>query len=349
MTKRFFSLLVVGFLLISALGFQGTANSKEKSKKKEEDVNQAKDSKEMEYYNKGRAAYLLFTPKGFEKAIDNYNKAVELNPNFAPAYAGLGEVYSLLGHFKLEEREDYEDLYNNSYKNVTEALKLDSDSKECQRALALSYLHLRRLKEAESAAKRVLEKDPNDAEGHYILWAATGRNTESPLIKKAIELNPKLATAYLDLGKSYFYKKGDYARAISQFEKAVEIAPDSPQIHNYLGTALRTRGYLGKAVSEYQKAIELDPNYASAYTDLGIALFYMNKHDESIVKLKKAISLNPNYPDAYYYLARVFETTKSTKDAVANYETFISLAKGRERYSGYIASARESMVKLNGK
>ena len=347
MTKNFFGLFIVLFLLLSVSGVQDGANAK--SNKKGEDKNEAKDSKGWEYYNKGRASYLLFTPGGFQKAIDNYNKAVELDPNFAPGYAGLGEVYSLLGLLNLEEREDYEDLYNNSYKNVTRALKLDAGSMECQRALALSYLHLRRLKEAASVAKRVLEQAPDDAESHYILWAATGRDTESPVIKKAIELNPKLAIAYLDLGRSYFYKKGDYAKAISQFEKAVEIAPDSPQTHSYLGTALRTRGNLGRAVSEYQKAIELDPNYAAAYTDLGIAFFYMNKHPESMAKLKKAISLNPNYADAYYYLARALETTNNTSEAVANYETFINLAKGRQRYASYIASARESMVKLDGK
>lgn len=347
MTKKVFGLFIVLFLLLSASGLQDAANAK--SEKKGEDKNEAKDSKEWEYYNKGRASYLLFTPGGFQEAIDNYNKAVELDPNFAPGYAGLGEVYSLLGLLNLEEREDYEDLYNNSYKNVTKALKLEAGLIECQRALALSYLHLKRLKEAESVARRVLEKDPDDAESHYILWAATGRDTESPVIRKAIELNPKLAIAYLDLGKSYFYKKGDYAKAISQFEKAVEVAPDSPQTHSYLGTALRTRGNLSKAVSEYQKAIELDSNYAAAYTDLGIAFFYMNKHPESIAELKKAISLNPNYADAYYYLARAFETTNNTSDAVANYETFIDLAKGRQRYASYIASARESMVKLNGK
>ncbi|MGH7889728.1 MAG: tetratricopeptide repeat protein, partial [Thermodesulfobacteriota bacterium] len=106
---------------------------------------------------------------------------------------------------------------------------------------------------------------------------------------------------------------------------------------------------LGKALSEYQKAIDLDPNYASAYTDLGITLLYMNKLDESMAKLKKAISLNPNYPDAYYHLARVLENKSNAKDAVSNYQTFIDLAKGRERYSDYIAGARESIVKLNGK
>ncbi len=349
MIKKCFGFLVVVFLSVSILGFESAVTSKEKSKKKEESKSQSINSKEMDYYNKGRVSYLLYTPKGFREAIENYNKALELNPNFGLPYAGLGEVYSVIGYMNLEEKEDYEEQFNNSYLNLTKALKLSADSKECQRALALSYLHLRRYKQAESLAKSVIEKDPNDAESHYILWAATGRDVDSSLIKRAIELNPKLAMAHIDLGKSYFYKKRDYPKAASQFQKAVETAPDSPQTHSYLGTALRTQGYLGKALSEYQKAIDLDPNYASAYTDLGITLLYMNKLDESMAKLKKAISLNPNYPDAYYYLARVLENKNNAKDAVSNYQTFIDLAKGRERYSDYIAGARESMVKLNGK
>ncbi len=348
MTKRFFSLFVVIFLLVSALGLGSSANSKEKSNKKEEDKNQAKDSKEMEYYNKGRAAYLLFTPKGFQESIDNYNKAITVNPQFAPAYAGLGEVYSFIGHYKFEEREEYEADFNTSYKNTIKGLKLDENAKECQRALALSYLHLRRFKEAEAAARRVIIQDPNDAESYYIIWASTGRESENLNIKKALELNPKLVMAHVGLAQAYFYKKGNYDKATEHYKKAVELA-DSPQLHKYLGTSLRTQGYLGQAVSEYKKAIELDPSDASSYTDLGITLLYLNKLEESITYNKKAISLNPNYPDAYYYLARAYESTNNAKDAVANYQTFINLAKGRERYSGYIASATESMVKLNSK
>lgn len=343
MKRKAFNLFLLLFLLIF-ISSEHVANSKEKSKSN----TQTKNSSAMEYYQKGRKSYLLFTPKGFQDAINYYNKAIEADPNFAPAYAGLGEVYSFTGYYKMEVKEEYEDSYNRSYENILKALKLDSKSNDTQRALALNYLHLRRVNEAEAVAKRVVELDPNDAESYYVLWATSGRDPESPYIKKALELDPNLVVAYIGLGNAYLFNKGDYAKATEQYKKAVEIA-DSPQLHNYLGTSLRTEGYLDKAVSEYVKAIELDSNYAPAYMNLGATFLYMSKFGDSITEEQKAISLNSNDPEAYYHLARALELSGKPKQAIENYRIFINLAADQEKYAGYVENARRSIEKMDGR
>jgi tetratricopeptide (TPR) repeat protein len=340
--KRFLFAFFSLALVISFLGDQKSAYAKKKGTE-----NPQANSKALDNYFKGRKAYLLFTPNGFKEAIEYYNKAIEIDPKFAPAYAGLGEVYSSIGYYKYEVREDYEDYFNRAYTNIVKAISLDGNSRECKRALALNYLHLRRLKDAEAVAREVIAKYPDDAESYYILWAATGQNPESPYIKKALELNPNLVLAHVGLATAYFFKKGDYKKATEHYRKALELAA-SPQLHNYLGTALRTQGYLHQAVSEYKKAIELDPNFAPAYMNLGITLFFLNKFEDSISYQKKALLLNPNYPDAYYYLGRAYEKTNNPKEAIRHYETFIELAGKYDRYAGYVASAKESIVRLGG-
>ncbi|MGE3521865.1 MAG: tetratricopeptide repeat protein, partial [Candidatus Dadabacteria bacterium] len=71
-----------------------------------------------------REAFLKFTPEGFEEAISLYNRAIQTNPKDAVAYAGLGEVYSFMGSYRYQVKEDYEEFYNLAYKNIVKALEL---------------------------------------------------------------------------------------------------------------------------------------------------------------------------------------------------------------------------------
>lgn len=341
--NRISGLFMLLFISVFILGAQDFAQSKEKPK---EDNSQMQNSNAAPYYEEGRIAFLQFTPKGFQDAIAYFNQAIEVDPKYAPAYAGLGEVYSFIGFYKLEVKEDYEEFYNKSYENILKALKHGTNTKETQRALALNYLHLKRSKVAEIAANRALAKDPNDAESYYILWAASGRDPDSPYVVKALELDPNLVMAHLDLGKAYLFKKGNYARATEQFKKAVELA-DSPQLHNFLGTSLRTQGYLGNSVTEYLKAIELDPNYAPAYMNLGITYYSMNTYQDSIAQEKKAISLNSNNPEPYYHLARAYELANSPREAIENYRIFLKLTTGKEIYANLTTNAKTSIEKLH--
>jgi len=341
--NRISGLFMLLFISVFILEAQDFAQSKEKPK---EDNSQMQNSNAAPYYEKGRTAFLRFTPKGFQDAIAYFNQAIEVDPRYAPAYAGLGEVYSFIGFYKLEVKEDYEEFYNKSYENILKALKHGTNTKETQRALALNYLHLKRSKVAEVAANRALAKDPNDPESYYILWAASGRDPDSPYVVKALELDPNLVMAHLDLGKAYLFKKGNYARATEQFKKAVELA-DSPQLHNFLGTSLRTQGYLGNSATEYLKAIELDPNYAPAYMNLGITYYSMNKYQDSIAQEKKAISLNSNNPEPYYHLARAYELANSPREAIENYRIFLKLTTEKEIYTNLTTSAKTSIEKLH--
>lgn len=341
--NRISGLFMLLFISVFILGAQDFAQSKEKPK---EDNSQMQNSNAAPYYEKGRIAFLQFTPKGFQDAIVYFNQAIEVDPKYAPAYAGLGEVYSFIGFYKLEVKEDYEEFYNKSYENILKALKYGTNTKETQRALALNYLHLKRSKVAEVAANRALAKDPNDAESYYILWAASGRDPDSPYVVKALGLDPNLVMAHLDLGKAYLFKRGNYAKATEKFKKAVELA-DSPQLHNFLGTSLRTQGYLGNSVTEYLKAIELDPNYAPAYMNLGITYYSMNKYQDSIAQEKIAISLNSNNPEPYYHLARAYELANSPKEAIENYRIFLKLTTGKEIYTNLTTNAKTSIEKLH--
>ncbi len=295
----------------------------------------------------GREAFLKFTPEGFDQAISLYNKAIAADPKYAQAYAGLAEVYSFMGFYRYEVREEYEKYYNDSYANMVKALQLGPNLEETQVALAYSYLQLSREKEAIATAKKILAQNPNNAEAYYILWSASGENPDSPDIRKAIELDPKFVPAYVGLGTSYFFKKRAYGQASEYFRKAAELAP-SAQIHNLFGTALRTQGHYNEAIDEYEKAIKENPNYAPAYMNLGITYYYLNKFNQNIDNQKKAISLNPNYPDAYFFMAQGFERANNPQQAMIYYKKFLEISQEQEMYAGYAAQAKQRLSALGG-
>lgn len=298
-------------------------------------------------YQQGRGEFMKFTPQGFQQAIALYNKAIAADANYAPAYAGLAEVYSFMGFYRYLVKDDYERYYNDSYKNMEKALKLDPNAVPTQIALGYSYYHLSREKEAINTARGVLAKDPNSAEAYYILWAASGSNPDAPEIRKAIELNPNFVPAYIGLGDAYYNKRRSFNQAATYFQKAAQIAP-SAQLHNYLGTALNYQGYYQKAVTQFQKAIELDPNYAPAYMNLGITYFFMKQYANTIASEQKAISLNPNTPDAYFFLAQAYDNQNKSAEAIRNYKIFLEMSLGQHRYNAYANTAQQRINALGG-
>ncbi len=342
--NRMHKIQFVTIFVVTTILFANLARSEETTEQNKTNTTtlSAKD-----YYDAGRKEYLKFTPQGFRSAIEDFNKAIQLDPAFAPAYAGLGEVNSFIGFYRLEVKDDYEKFFNQAYQNILKALQYGPNLLETQRALAINYLHLSREKDAEAAANRALQLNPNDAESHYVVWAANGKKPSDQSIGKALILDPNLVMAHVDLATAYFFNTRDYDKAADHYKKAVDLA-DSPQLHTYLGTTLRSQGYLAQAIEEYQRAIELDPNFASAHMNLGITLFYLNRFNESIEREQKAISLNPKYPDSYFFLARGYEATNNPQMAIKNYNVFLDLVSEQENYSSYIKTASASLAKLQG-
>src|SRR6202167_94643 len=113
--------------------------------------------------------------------------------------------------------------------------------------------------------------------------------------QKAIELDPKLAVAFVDLGDLYIERR-EYAAAIPPLKRAVELSPSLEGAHRLLGYALLAQGYADEAIPHLEKAHDVDA--------LGIALLEAGKLPEAVPVLQKALAQNPNDPDLLYYYGR---------------------------------------------
>ena len=182
--------------------------------------------------------------------------------------------------------------------------------------------------EAIACYKKAIELDPKPASAHNNLGAALatkGRPDEAiACYKKAIELDPKYAAAHSNLGDQ-LRGKGQLDEAIASYRKAIELDPKLASAHNGLGVALAAKGQPEEAIACYKKAIELDSKLAWAHNNLGLALATKGHLDEAIACFKKAIELDPKLASAHGNLGFALADKGHLDEAIACYKKAIEL------------------------
>ena len=211
-------------------------------------------------YLQGRYHLYRYSVEGLKRGIESLNRAIALEPNYALAYAGLAEAYSMYAGLQLASGEA--------------------------------------LPKARAAAARALEIDDRLAEAHSALgmakhsfeWDWTGAERE---YRRAIELNPSYAAAH-DWYGFYLALMGRAEEATRELERAVELDPLSPAFRSDLGEVFRFARRYDAAIENDQKAIQMDPNFWLAY--LLLAAAYGDKSDfpAALAALEKGRSVENN-------------------------------------------------------
>lgn len=116
--------------------------------------------------------------------------------------------------------------------------------------------------------------------------------------RRAIELKPNFADAHYNLGVAY-KDIGRMDDAILEFEAAVTYQPQKANAHNNLGLAYLSKGRIDEAVGEFSTTIRLEPSNYRAHNNLGLAYKYLGRYDEAAYEFETALSINPGFEDAY--------------------------------------------------
>ena len=207
-------------------------------------------------YLKGRFFWNKRTAEALKKSIEYFNQAIDKDPRFALAYAGLADCYVVPAN-RLPPREA--------------------------------------MPKAKAAAIRALELDETLAEAHASLgrvlaaydWDWTSAEKE---YQRAIELNPRYATAHQWYG-GYLAVMGRSNEAIAERKRAVELEPLSPILNFELGLAFYHARNYDQAIEQFQKTLELDQNFPSAHNFLPAAYQQKGMYNEALAEFKKAIPL----------------------------------------------------------
>jgi len=276
-----------------------------------------------DYYLKGRTAYLLFTPAGYQQAINWYRKAVKVDPTYALAYAGLSETWGYWGFQKQQNGEAHQSEYEQSYTAAQQALRLNPDLAEAHRALGGAEATLG-MPGVEVETRKAVELNPNDAENWYDLWIASGngKDPDHKYILKALELNPDLAAAHDDRGMTLVNLQR-YQEAVAEFREALRINSNDANAHNGLGSALNNLQRYDEAVAEYREALRIYPNFGFAHKNLGSTLYYLQRYEEAIAEFREALRIDPSNANAHYDLGTTLYRLKRYEDASEEFRATI--------------------------
>jgi len=222
-------------------------------------------------YLQGRYFWNKRAAEDVKMAIDYFNRAIALDPDFALAYAGLADSYLVLSQ---HGEAQWGDATLKGKEAALKALALDGSLAEAHVSLANVYLGERDYAAAESGFKRALELDPNYPTGHHWyanLLSSMGRMDESLAeMKRALELDPLSLIIHTALTWLHLDRR-EYDQALGQALRAVELDPNFIYSRQMLGMCLKLKGMLKEATAELEKAREFFGSSPEGLGQLGMA------------------------------------------------------------------------------
>lgn len=275
----------------------------------------------MRYYYNGEKC---FNRENYDQAILEFQKAVEIDPNFIGAHLFLGKTYFQLG--RLEEAE----------KETKEALEVNRN-----------YEHAKELLE------EIKQKHKEQGDG-YRKQKAYDKALKA--YQHAIRIDDKYKEAYHNLGFLYRMMK-KYDEAIQAYEKAIEIDKWSHGTYSNLSFVYRKIGDPDKAVDLLKRAIAIKPDYQRAYHNLADTYFEMkNLHDASNTILKaleldpkeqKTLKLFKNIQATHVKLGRNYFRQNDFKEAERAANAALCLDRGYQPGHKLLDDIKEEYYKLS--
>jgi serine/threonine-protein kinase len=190
-----------------------------------------------EFYLRGLSHFARWTPTDFEKSIDNFERAIAIDPAYASAYAGLADAWTELSFFSFSAV----DVRPKARKAAETALLLDDGLAEAHNSLALIKM--------------------------YFDWDYAGAEAE---FRRAIALNPGNAAIHMWIGW-FLGLMGRFDESLAALRRAKEMDPLSPPNANAIGVVLYWSRQTAAAIEQFTDVLELIPNYPVAVSFLAEA------------------------------------------------------------------------------
>jgi tetratricopeptide (TPR) repeat protein len=256
------------------------------------------------------------TVAALAEAIDDFNRAIELDPSFALAYVGLADSYLLQADYS---GLPLDEMIEKAQAATDKALALDGQLAEAHTSLGFIEEFRNDYEAAEAAYKRALELNPNYVTAYHwyalLLGGPLGRRGEAlELMNKAAELDPRSPVILLAVGGGYA-RVGRFDESLAWYRKAIEIDPDFAVGYQSIGHYYwSAEGKLDEAVRWFRKCVALDPGYTENSAFLGWLFLDLGDLDRAEYWSDRSIELAPEsfFPNLAMQLFHLYRGDLST-------------------------------------
>ena len=265
------------------------------------------------YLFRGNSFYNL---EDFANSIEDFDKALVINPVFTPAYINLGNAYS--------ELENYEQ----AIVHYEQALALDPNYTLAYNGRGLAYADLGDYDQALADYDQALALDPEYTHVYNnrgLVYADLGNYVQAIAnYEQALALDPQLAAVYSNRGLAYA-DLGDYEQALADYDQALTLNPEYTYAYNNRGRAHAHAGNYEQALADYNQALDYNPELVEAYTNRGLIYDDLGGYEQAIEDHTQAILLDPMYAIAYNNRGRAYGHAGNYEQAIADYDQAIVL------------------------
>lgn len=228
----------------------------------------------------------------YARAVTFFEKAAEIDPNYAEAFYQTGFCYGMLGK------------HNEALKASKQAAKLRPNWTETFINIGASSFALGQFKDAAEAYRTAIKLDESNADSQYALGLTLGKlnRTDEEILayKRTVAIKPDHANAIEKLGLAYFKQKR-YADALQSFEQLKTYKPDG-KTYNYLGESYFETGKFEESLEAFNNAVSYNPDLDKARYNLGRTYLKLGDKDSANVQYEILRNAKSDWADRLYVL-----------------------------------------------
>ena len=282
---------------------------------------EAKDDKSKAFHNRGN---IYMSLGEYQKAINDYDQTIALDPKNDNALSSRGAAYFGLGE------------YQKSINDYDQAITLNPKDDNAFSNRGTAYTYLGEYQKAINDYDQAITLNPKNAK-HFvnlgIIYARLGEHQKAiENYDQAITLNPKDDNAFGNRGTAYTYL-GEYQKAINDYYQAITLNPKNAEYFVNRGITYARLGEHQKAIKDFNQAIKLDPKNARAFYHRGSSYRKLRKEEEAIKDFKKAGALDPSTPADEQIkliekeLSEKINKTQASNKEVQNFQEILAVLK----------------------